>query len=192
METDLRSSWGSERSADVAGWQSLQARLRQEAGVEDGAGTPYCGGGGGVRLGSPGGTAASPLRQGSLAAEGEPSGGGPCAMAGSTVDREAASQRSSLDGPACSERQGSLLPLRASVRPHQWGSHLASPPGCDGASPDPLLAGHRDPSSSGNSRQRAGRSSGNSVSCRAGLGRRRDGIPRLHRTCSLHKPGPAA
>lgn len=31
METDLRSSWGSERSADVMPWQSLQARMREGA-----------------------------------------------------------------------------------------------------------------------------------------------------------------
>lgn len=165
METDLRSSWGSDRSADVAGWRSLQARLREEADAGDGVGTPL--GGGGVRRGSLAGKAASLRRQADMATDEGPASGGRCTVARSTADGEAGSLRSSLEGPACSDRQGSLLPLRASLRPHQWGSHLASPPGCDGASPDPLLAGHGGPSSSGGSRQRAGRSSGNSV---GGLG----------------------
>ncbi|KAL4437247.1 hypothetical protein ABPG75_004386 [Micractinium tetrahymenae] len=159
METDLRSSWGSERSADVTGWQSLQARLRDEAGTGEGAGAPYDSGG--MRLGGLAGAATAPRQRAGPATEDEPAGSGPCAMARSTADREAGSLRSSLDGPTCSDRQGSLLPLRASVRPHQWGSHLPSPPGGDDASPDPLLSGHRGPSSSGNSRQRSGRGSGN-------------------------------
>ncbi|KAL4439429.1 hypothetical protein ABPG77_008758 [Micractinium sp. CCAP 211/92] len=161
METDLRSSWGSERSAEVANWQHIQAQPQEEACAEDGAGTPHhdCSG---VGLGSLGGRVAGLHRQSSMGTEAGPFGGVPRALARGTAAAEASSQRSSLDGPACSDRQASLLPLRASVRPNQWGSHLPSPPGCDGASPDPLLSGHREASSGGSSRQRAGRSSGNS------------------------------
>lgn len=162
METDLRSSWGSERSAEVANWQHIQAQTQERACAEDGAGTPHRGCSG-VGLGSLGGRVAGVHRQSSMATEAGPSGGVPRALARGTAAAEASSQRSSLDGPACSDRQASLLPLRASVRPHQWGSHMPSPPGCDGASPDPLLSGHCEASSGGSSRQRAGRSSGNSV-----------------------------
>lgn len=111
METDLRQSWDSERSADVRPWQTLQARLREEAS----------------------GPAAAALqqRQASMASEGD------AAMRASGDGLPSA--RSSLDAPSCSvERQTSQLPLRSAMRGEPWHSHLPSPPG-DDASPDPLL-----------------------------------------------------
>lgn len=136
MDTDidqqqLRSSWGSDRSADVAPWQNLQARLREGAAAD----------------------AAECRRQASLASEG---GASDAPMRGSVEG--APSVRSSLDGPTCSERQTSQLPLRAAARGGApWHSHLASPRqgvDLDGASPDTLLQGR---SSSGRKQRSDGR-----------------------------------
>ena len=139
METDLRSSWGSERSADVTSWQSLQARLREEAGMAAHAG----------RLPSAAaGLAAAIHRQASMVSE-----GGDAAMRGSAdCGGSVHSGRSSLDAPSCADRQTSQLPLRSAMRGPAWHSHLASPPegGGDGTSPDPLLG-----RSSGSSKQRS-------------------------------------
>lgn len=151
METDLRSSWGSERSADVTSWQSLQARLREEAGMAAPA----------SRLPSAAaGLAAAIHRQASMVSD-----GGDAAMRGSAdCGGNVHSGRSSLDAPSCADRQTSQLPLRSAMRGPAWHSHLASPPegGGDGTSPDLLLG-----RSSGSSKQRSRGS--NPVSSGVGL-----------------------
>ncbi len=150
METDLRSSWGSERSADVTSWQSLQARLREEAGM---------GGHAGRLPSAAAGLAAAIHRQASMVSE-----GGDAAMRSADCGGSVHSGRSSLDAPSCSDRQTSQLPLRSAMRGPAWHSHLASPPegGGDATSPDPLLG-----RSSGSSKQRSRGS--NSVSIRGGV-----------------------
>lgn len=150
METDLRSSWGSELSADVAPWQALQARLRAQAGAPLSASHPALHGDDeeeeearrlGFAAGLPRGASTAALSEADAAMRGSAEGA-------PSVDG-APSTRSSLDGPACSERQTSQLPLRAAMRSAQWHSHLASP-AAEGGSPDALLG-----RSSGSSRQRS-------------------------------------
>jgi hypothetical protein len=174
METDLRSSWGSERSADISGWQALQARLREEAGHTH-------------QLPSSASAGCLPMLEDSEhgqlqqhqhqhlergAGAAQPAAPRHAARApAATADGDlngAASLRSSLDGgPTCCERQTSMLPLRATMRSSQWHSHLSFPPlEGDGASPDPLLGG-QGAGSSGGSRQRS--RSSNPVSQGAGL-----------------------
>lgn len=160
METDLRSSWGSERSADVSSWQDLQARLREELGA--GAETPC----GTIRLADQG-AAAALQRHASLGTDDQACGGGsggaaPCAVLRASADCEAASIRSSMEAPSCTDRQASMRPLRASMRGAQWQSHLPSPPG-DGASTDPLLGPHQGPTSSGNAQHRSSGRGGSST-----------------------------
>lgn len=155
METDLRCSWGSDCSADVSGWQGVQARLRDAANLAASPGPSLRGSPAGSLLGEQAGAARQPAaacrRQSSLADD---------PMRASADG--AMSTRSSLDGgPSCSERQTSLVPLRAAMRSQQWHSHLASPP-VDGASPDPLLGRSSGPTS-GRRRSRGAGSSGGTM-----------------------------
>ena len=107
MECDLRSSWGSERSADVQQpWRSMQACLHDQFAQ--------------VRRKS---------HEGGLAANGGASPGDIGMHLRSSTD---SLLRESLELPSCTERQASLVPLRTSIRGHwQHKSHLhgASPGG---------------------------------------------------------------
>jgi hypothetical protein len=160
MDTDLRASWGSDRSADVSGWRSVQARLRHAAELPP----------------SPGPAALLDSPEGSLCGARPVGGLLPAPAVAAAMRRRstpaddpmrysadgALSTRSSLDGPACSERQTSMVPLRSGEpRSHAWHSHLPSPPADarDGTSPDPLLGAR---STGGGSRRR---SSSTLVSC---------------------------
>ncbi|GAB4821573.1 hypothetical protein N2152v2_008619 [Parachlorella kessleri] len=120
MECDLRSSWGSERSADVQlPWRGMQACLHEQfAQVR--------------RKSHEGGFAAT------SAASPDDTG---MQLRGSTDSL----LRDSLELPSCTERQASLVPLRTSIRGHwQHKSHLHGPsPGGGSASTADVLPQHQ-------------------------------------------------
>eukprot|EP00887_Chlorella_sp_A99_P002150 scaffold21.g2150.t1 len=107
---DLRSSWGSDRSAEVTQpWETMRTVLPPEG---------------------------SCLRR--------PSSGGRTASVGGAAGlRQSTESLASLDGPACSEREASILPLRTAL--HGSGasdaSQLSSPAPTPGATPGRRLLG---------------------------------------------------
>lgn len=99
LDTDMRSSWGSERSADVQSWREMQARLHDEYVAA---------------------AAAQPGRQQRRSSSG--AGGGLRDPAGQHEAMHASveSLRDSLELPSCTERQISTLPLRTSMTGGRW------------------------------------------------------------------------